>query len=54
MLIYFKLENIYGKIIVLTSPPENMGSWKTEIYFLPLFSEGKSESAFLKYIICSI
>lgn len=43
MLIYFKLENVCRKIVVLTSLLENMDSWKIKIYFLCLFSEGKSE-----------
>lgn len=52
MLIYFKLENIYGKIIVLTLQVENMDNWKIGINFHLLLSEGKSESAFFKNMIC--
>lgn len=52
MLIYFKLEDIYGMIIVLTSQLENRDNWKIGIDFLPLLSEGKSESTFLKNMIC--
>lgn len=50
-LIYFKPQNIYSNIIVPSSQLENKENWKIGVNFLPLLSEGISESAFLKDMI---